>query len=60
MSEQVKVDNRGKVTWGDLKQALEQAGVQDHDEIDRIDLGWGNPNHIKVVHDDDFGWQIFL
>ena len=50
----------GKVTWGDFKKLIEEAGVKDCDEIDRIDVSWGNIKELKIIHDDDFGWQVFL
>ncbi len=49
-----------KLTWGELKRRLEAAGVRDEDEIDRIDISWGNPEAIECVHDEDFGWRIIL
>ena len=54
------IGERGKVTWGELKKLVEQSGVTDHDEMDRIDIAWGNVDEIKISFDDDFGWQIYL
>jgi len=54
------IQHRGKVTWGELKNIVEQSGVSDHDEMDRIDVAWGNINELKILFDDDFGWQIYL
>lgn len=60
MKEETKIEAGGKITWGQLKNILESSGINDEDEIDRIDLGWGEPKHIKVKYDEVFGWQIFL
>lgn len=49
-----------KITWGELKKLVEFHGVVDNDEIDLIDVSWGNPDKLKVKLDDDFGWKISL
>jgi len=49
-----------KITWGELKKLVETYGVVDNDEIDLIDVSWGNPDKLKVKLDDDFGWKISL
>lgn len=48
----------GKITWGELKRLAEQAGIQDGDEIDAIDISWGTIEDVNCFHDEDFGWQI--
>ena len=60
MAENKIFEKSGKVTWGDFKKLIEEAGVKDCDEIDRIDVSWGNIKELKIIHDDDFGWQVFL
>jgi len=37
---------------------IEEAGVQDDDEIDCIEISWGTPDQVKLKKDADFGWQI--
>lgn len=48
----------GKITWGELKKLAEQAGIQDSDEIDAIDISWGDIEEVECNKDEDFGWQI--
>jgi hypothetical protein len=60
MKEETENESGGKITWGQLKHILESSGISDEDEIDRIDLGWGDPQQIKIEYDEIFGWQIFL
>ena len=60
MREALKLENSGKVTWGELKKLMEEAGVADNDELDRIDLSWGSTEDITISWDDDFGWQVYL
>ena len=50
----------GKITWGELKKLLEQAGINESDEIDAIDISWGSIDDVKCEKDEDFGWQIHL
>ncbi len=52
--------NEGKLTWGEVKALLEEAGIRDEDEIDRIDISWGSPEELECVYDEDFGWRITL
>lgn len=47
-----------KFTWQQVRQLIEQAGVQDDDEIDCIEISWGTTDQIKLKKDKDFGWQI--
>ncbi len=49
-----------KITWRDLKNACEQAGVQDEDTLDVVHVTWGNAKHLTCNKDKDFGWQILL
>lgn len=60
MTQNEKSNPIGKLTWGDLKLILENAGIADKDELDRIDISWGTPDEIEVTKDEDFGWQIYL
>jgi len=50
MQPTLKMEQNGKITWGELKKLIEENGVAEDDEIDRIDISY----------DDDFGWQIYL
>jgi len=47
-----------KFTWQQVRQLIEQAGVQDDDEIDCIEISWGTTDQVKLKKDEDFGWQI--
>lgn len=47
-----------KFTWQQVRQLIEQAGVQDDDEIDCIEISWGTTDQVKLNKDEDFGWQI--
>ncbi len=47
-----------KFTWQQVRQLIEQAGVQDDDEIDCIEISWGTTDQVKLKKDKDFGWQI--
>lgn len=49
-----------KITWKDLKDACERAGVQDNDTLDMVHITWGDAKHLKCSKDADFGWQIQL
>jgi hypothetical protein len=49
-----------KLTWQEVKLLIEQAGVRNEDEIDRIDISWGKIEELMCNKDDDFGWQIKL
>ncbi len=55
-----RVPNNTKLTWKEFCQRLHAAGIQDDDEIDKIDISWGRPEDIECRKDRDFGWQILL
>ncbi len=50
----------GRITWQELKSLCENAGVEDGDLIDFVDIAWGNANLLSCQKDADFGWQIKL
>ena len=54
------VPNSGKLTWGELKRKVEEAGIKDEDEIDNITVSWGSAVDLDVKKDEIFGWQIYL
>ena len=58
--EKTNVPNYPKLTWAELKEILINQGIQDTDEIDRIDISWGRPEDVECKKDKDFGWQVFL
>lgn len=47
-----------KFTWKEVRRLIEEAGVQDDDEIDCIEISWGTSDQVKLNKDEDFGWQI--
>jgi len=47
-----------KFTWREIRRMVEEAGVQDDDEIDCIEISWGTADQVKLNKDEDFGWQI--
>ena len=47
-----------KFTWREVRRLIEDAGVQDDDEIDCIEISWGTTDQVKLYKDEDFGWQI--
>ncbi|MEJ2141946.1 MAG: hypothetical protein P8Y24_06265 [Gammaproteobacteria bacterium] len=49
-----------KLTWQELKELIEKAGVKNGDEIDRIDISWGSIEELICKKDEDFGWRIQL
>jgi len=49
-----------KLTWLEVKNLIEQAGVKNNDEIDRIDISWGRIDEFICNKDEDFGWMIQL
>ncbi len=49
---------KNKMTWREIREAIEGAGVQDDDEIDCIEISWGTREQLVLVKDEDFGWQI--
>ena len=51
---------RNKLTWREIKDLIEKSGVNDADEIDEIDISWGNAKNFKCEKDEDFGWKIHL
>jgi len=51
-------DETKKMTWKQIKNLIESAGVSEDDEIDCIEISWGTPEQIKLTKDKDFGWQI--
>lgn len=55
-----KNPSESKITWGELKQMIEDAGVRAEDEIDMIDISWGSKEQFTCTKDEDFGWQIKL
>lgn len=57
---EILVKDERKLTWGELKTLIENAGVRDQDEVDSIDISWGHPNQLECHKDDIFGWQIRL
>ena len=50
----------GRITWQELKDMCENAGVRDNDLIDFVDVAWGEAQLLKCQKDVDFGWQIKL
>jgi len=52
--------NGPKITWQQLKEVCEQAGIQDADQLDTVHITWGKVDALKCTRDDDFGWQIIL
>jgi len=60
MQEALKMNHTGKLTWGELKKFIEESGVRDKDELDRIDISWGTLNDLAISYDEDFGWQLYL
>jgi len=49
-----------KLTWGQLKNLLESAGIHNDDEIDTIAISWGQIEEMEIKQDEIFGWQIYL
>lgn len=47
-----------KMTWREIRDVIERAGVKDNDEIDCIEISWGRPDQLSLTKDEDFGWQI--
>ncbi len=56
----VKSQKPEKLTWKEVREMIERAGVEDGDEIDCIELSWGTADQVHIIRDDDFGWQIRL
>jgi hypothetical protein len=53
-----EIKHSTKFTWREIRQLVEEAGVQDDDEIDCIEISWGTADQVKLKKDEDFGWQI--
>ena len=49
-----------KLTWKEFKELCEHKGVKDSDELDIIDISWGDVKYFECKKDEDFGWQITL
>ena len=49
---------RSKMTWREIRETIERAGVRDGDEIDCIEISWGTSEQLVLSKDEDFGWQI--
>jgi len=49
-----------KLTWKQFKELCEKKGIQDNDELDIIDISWGDIEFFECKKDEDFGWQITL
>lgn len=49
-----------KLKWREFKALCESSGIRDDDEVDLIDVSWGDPAELKCEKDEDFGWQIKL
>jgi hypothetical protein len=58
LADKLEVKNSTKFTWREIRRIIEEAGVQDDDEIDCIEISWGTAEDLKLNKDDDFGWQI--
>ena len=46
------------MTWREVREVIENAGVKDEDEIDCIEISWGTAEQLTLSKDEDFGWQI--
>lgn len=51
---------KNKISWKEFKDLVENAGVKNDDEIDSIDVAWGDAHDFEITYDADFGWQITL
>ena len=60
MEPETQNTHENKLTWKQFKELLENAGVQDADEIDDIDLSWGDLNDFECYKDEVFGWKVRL
>lgn len=58
LSNKLALKRSTKFTWKEVRQLIEEAGVQDDDEIDCIEISWGTVDEVKLNKDEDFGWQI--
>lgn len=57
-TQQHSEDQPAKLTWRQIRERIEQAGVSDTDEIDCIEISWGTLDQLSFTKDQDFGWQI--
>jgi hypothetical protein len=60
MAQKTVTTNSTKLTWKEFKELCEKKGVQDSDELDSIDISWGDIEYFECKKDEDFGWQISL
>jgi hypothetical protein len=60
MAQKTLMMNASKLTWKQFKELCEQKGVRDDDELDSIDISWGDVEYFECRKDEDFGWQITL
>ncbi len=58
LSKTLTLPHSSKFTWKEVRRLIEEAGVQDDDEIDCIEISWGTVDQVKLKKDEDFGWQI--
>ena len=58
LSKKLMPTHSSKFTWKEVRRLIEEAGVQDDDEIDCIEISWGTIDQVKLNKDEDFGWQI--
>ncbi len=49
-----------KLTWLQFLELCKKAGIKENDEIDSIDISWGELDYFECVQDDITGWQISL
>jgi hypothetical protein len=60
MKQQADPQGECKLTWKEVKELVEAAGVQDDDEIDDIDISWGDVAEFECIKDEVFGWKVRL
>ena len=58
MTQAKQADVKNKMTWREIREVIESAGVRDDDEIDCIEISWGTSEQLVLTKDEDFGWQI--
>jgi len=49
-----------KLTWKQFVDLCDKAGIKEQDEIDSIDISWGEPEYFECHQDEITGWQITL
>ncbi len=49
-----------KLTWKQFLELCNSAGIKENDEIDSIDISWGETTYFECHKDDITGWQISL